>query len=50
MNKIEINNNVEELERISTFLKNNHIKHDVVENRNNHLSLEELVGSINFPI
>ncbi len=49
MTKIEIKNNAEELERISIFLKNNHIKHDLVE-KGTTSSLEELVGSINFPI
>ena len=48
MNKIEINNNYEELERISVFLSNNYIKHDVVEENNK--TLEELVGSIDFPL
>ncbi len=50
MYKIEVKGNPEHLKRISIFLENNHIHHDLVEKIDNSLALEELVESINWPI
>jgi len=50
MNKIEIKGPSETLERISIFLNNNHIKHDVVGNEQISQGLCEIEESIEWPL
>ncbi|WP_171037019.1 hypothetical protein [Maribacter algarum] len=49
MYKIEIKGSFEHLQRISTFLDNNHIKHNVVGDIDGGYSIEEIEESINWP-
>lgn len=49
MYKIEIKGSSEDLQRISIFLDNNHIKHYVIDNDNYDHPLEEIEESIDWP-
>ncbi len=49
MYKIEIKDSFENLERISIFLENNHIKHFVVSDIDSEHSIAEIEESINWP-
>ena len=49
MYKIEIKGTAEDLQRVSIFLENNHIKHDVSEDEIHDLVLEEMEGAIDWP-
>lgn len=48
MYKIEIKGTSEDLQRVSIFLDNNYIKHNIVEHIED-LVLEEIDGSIDWP-
>lgn len=48
MYKIEIKGSSEDLQRVSIFLDNNHIKHIIVEDAEG-LALEEIEGTIDWP-
>jgi hypothetical protein len=49
MYKIEIKASPDDLQRISIFLSNNHIKHNVSDDIDHSLVLEEIEESINWP-
>ena len=49
MYKIEIKGSAEDLQRISIFLDNNHIKHSIVDDKINPV-LEEIEGTIEWPL
>lgn len=49
MYKIEIKGSSEELQRISIFLDNNHIKYNVKDDIDNNHGLKELEECINWP-
>jgi len=48
MYKIEIKGPSEDLQRISIFLDNNHIKHNIVDDKQDSV-LEEIEGTIDWP-
>jgi len=50
MAKIEIKGTPEELQRVSVFLNNNHIKHLIINDEESELLLEEKDGSIDWPM
>lgn len=49
MYKIEIRGSAENLQRISMFLDNNHIKHCVIDNDDYSHPIEEIEESIDWP-
>jgi len=49
MYKIEIKASSEDLQRISVFLDNNHIKHNVIDDIDYSHGPEEIEESINWP-
>jgi hypothetical protein len=49
MYKIEIKNAPENLKRISIFLDNNHIKHNVIDDAEKNYEIEEIAESIPWP-
>ena len=50
MYKIEIKGTNDDLERISIFLENNHIKHNVEDDINQTVVLEEMEEAIDWPL
>jgi len=50
MNKIEIKSSSDNLRRISVFLDNNHIRHDLITDFNDCQELEEMAESIEWPL
>jgi len=50
MYKIEIKGTPEDLKRISIFLENNHIKHDIKDNEDHAPFIEELAEAIDWPL
>jgi len=49
MYKIEIKSSSEDLKRISIFLDNNHIKHNLVDEIDCGHSIKEIEGTIDWP-